>query len=108
MKPCITNLIRLPERTRDDAIPIPETLRMKICHVITGLGTGGAQAALHRLVQTLRAPDFEHVVIALGAEGSMSASIAESAELHHLGMRAGRLLPRSEERRVGKECRARV
>jgi glycosyltransferase involved in cell wall biosynthesis len=66
---------------------------MKICHVITGLGTGGAQAALHRLVQTLRAPDFEHVVIALGAEGSMSASIAESAELHHLGMRAGRLLP---------------
>jgi glycosyltransferase involved in cell wall biosynthesis len=66
---------------------------MKICHVITGLGTGGAQAALHRLVQTLPAPDFEHVVIALGAEGSMSAAIAESAELHHLGMRAGRLLP---------------
>ena len=66
---------------------------MKICHIITGLGTGGAQAALHRLVQTLRAPDFEHVVIALGAEGSMSASIAASAELHHLGMHAGRLLP---------------
>lgn len=66
---------------------------MKICHVITGLGTGGAQAALHRLVQTLRPPEFEHVVIALGAEGSMSAPIAEAAELHHLGMRAGRLLP---------------
>lgn len=66
---------------------------MKICHVITGLGTGGAQAALYRLVQTLRPPDFEHVVIALGAEGSLSAMFAESAELHHLGMRPGRLLP---------------
>ena len=67
---------------------------MKICHVITGLGTGGAQAALHRLMQVLRPPDFEHVVIALGAEGSMSAPIAEVAQLHHLGMRPGRLLPR--------------
>jgi glycosyltransferase involved in cell wall biosynthesis len=66
---------------------------MKICHIITGLGTGGAQAALYRLVQTLRPPDFEHVVIALGMEGSMSAMFAESAELHHLGMHPGRLLP---------------
>lgn len=66
---------------------------MKICHVITGLGTGGAQAALYRLVQTLRPPDFEHVVIALCAEDSMSARFAESAELHHLGMHPGRLLP---------------
>ena len=70
-----------------------EIVCVKICHVITGLGTGGAQAALHRLVQTLRPPDFEHVVIALSTEGSMSAPIAESAELQHLGMRAGRLLP---------------
>lgn len=66
---------------------------MRICHVITGLGTGGAQAALYRLVQTLREPDFEHVVVALGAEGSMSAMFAGSAELHHLGMQPGRLLP---------------
>jgi len=66
---------------------------MKICHIITGLGTGGAQAALHRLVQTLRPPEFQHVVIALGSEGSMSAIVAESAELHHLGMHPGRLLP---------------
>lgn len=66
---------------------------MKICHVITGLGTGGAQAALYRLVQTLHAPEFEHVVIALGAEGSMSTMFAKSTELHHLGMHPGRLLP---------------
>jgi glycosyltransferase involved in cell wall biosynthesis len=67
--------------------------RMKICHVITGLGTGGAQAALYRLVQTLRSPDFEHVVVALGAAGNMSTLFAEAAELHHLGMHPGRLLP---------------
>ncbi|MGN6192575.1 MAG: glycosyltransferase [Rhodanobacteraceae bacterium] len=66
---------------------------MKICHVITGLGTGGAQAALYRLVQTLRPPEFEHVVITLGAEDSMSAMFADAAELHHLAMHRGRMLP---------------
>jgi glycosyltransferase involved in cell wall biosynthesis len=66
---------------------------MKICHVITGLGTGGAQAALYRLVQTLHPPEFEHVVITLGAEDSMSAMFADAAELHHLAMHRGRLLP---------------
>jgi len=66
---------------------------MKICHVITGLRTGGAQAALYRLVQTLRPPEFEHVVITLGAEDSMSAMFADAAELHHLAMHRGRLLP---------------
>lgn len=80
---------------------------MKICHVITGLGPGGAQAALHRLVQTLRPPDFEHVVIALGSEGTMSAAVAESAELHHLDMRPGRLLPHEvmRLRRMLRTCR---
>jgi glycosyltransferase involved in cell wall biosynthesis len=80
---------------------------MKICHVITGLGTGGAQAALYRLVQTLRPPEFEHVVIALGAEGSMSAMFAGAAELHHLGMHPGRLLPHEvlRLRRMLRACR---
>ena len=80
---------------------------MKICHVITGLGTGGAQAALYRLVQTLRPPEFEHVVIALGAAGSMSAMFAGAAEFHHLGMHPARLLPHEvlRLRRMLRACR---
>lgn len=66
---------------------------MKICHVITDLNTGGAQTALYRLVQTLGPPAYRHVVVALGAPGTMSAQLAEAAELHHLGMHPGRLLP---------------
>ncbi|HEU0277492.1 MAG TPA: glycosyltransferase [Rhodanobacteraceae bacterium] len=66
---------------------------MRIAHVITGLGPGGAQAALLRLVQTLGAPDFEHVVIALGDEGPLSAPLAAAAEVRHLHMRPGRLWP---------------
>jgi len=78
---------------------------MKICHVITGLGTGGAQAALYRLVQTLRPPEFEHVVITLGAEDSMSAMFADAAELHHLAMHRGRLLPHGANQHA---CGARI
>ena len=42
---------------------------MKIVHVITGLGTGGAETALCRLLESLKAPDFRHVVISLAGEG---------------------------------------
>ncbi|MGH8125318.1 MAG: glycosyltransferase, partial [Rhodanobacteraceae bacterium] len=70
-----------------------EPTHMKICHVITDLNTGGAQTALYRLVQTLGPPAYRHVVVALGAPGTMSAQLARAAELHHLGMHPGRLLP---------------
>ncbi len=75
---------------------------MRIVHVITGLGPGGAQAALYRLVQTLGAPDFEHVVIALGASGPLSAALGKIAEVHHLDMHPGRLLPQDVMRLRGR------
>lgn len=64
---------------------------MKIVHVITGLGTGGAETALCRLLESLRAPDFEHVVVALGEPAALSNRVAAVAELHHLGMSPGHL-----------------
>lgn len=42
---------------------------LKILHVITGLGTGGAETALCRLVESLRPPHFTHCVAALDASG---------------------------------------
>lgn len=68
---------------------------MRIVHVITGLNTGGAETALCRLLETLRVPDFEHVVVALGGVGSLSARAGAQAELHHLGMNPAR--PRARD-----------
>lgn len=66
----------------------------RILHIITGLNTGGAETALCRLLETLRPPAFEHVVVALGPPGSLSARIGMVAQLHHLGMNPARPRPR--------------
>lgn len=66
---------------------------MKVLHVITGLATGGAETALCRLLETLQPPAFEHVVIALGGPGALSARVGAVAALHHLGMNPARLWP---------------
>jgi len=63
---------------------------VRLIHVITGLNTGGAETALCRLLETLRPPAFEHVVVALGEPGSLSARVDAVAELHHLGMGSAR------------------
>ena len=65
----------------------------RIAHVITGLNTGGAEVVLCRLLASLRPPEFQHTVVALGSEGTLSGDVADLAELHHLGMRAGRMMP---------------
>lgn len=66
---------------------------MRICHVITGLNMGGAETALCRLLESLRPPRFEHVVVALGPKGALSTRVSKAATLHHLGMRTGCLRP---------------
>lgn len=70
------------------------TSSARVLHVITGLNTGGAETALCRLLETLRLPVFEHVVVALGKPGTLSARVAAVAELHHLGMNPARPRPR--------------
>ncbi|MBN8895293.1 MAG: glycosyltransferase [Rhodanobacter sp.] len=66
---------------------------MKICHVITGLNAGGAEIALCRLLESLPAPAYRHAVVVLGGEGTLSARLAESARVHHMGIRPGRAGP---------------
>ncbi len=93
-----------PSRQRDSRLPATPghgaslleqpSRHMKICHVITGLGSGGAEIALCRLLESLRPPHFEHSVIVLGSEAALSERVAESATVHHLGMRPGRAGPR--------------
>lgn len=67
---------------------------VRALHFITGLNTGGAETALCRLLEALRPPAFEHVVVALGHPGALSMRVAAVAELHHLGMNPARPRPR--------------
>jgi len=75
------------------ARPTERGASARVLHVITGLNTGGAETALCRLLETLRSPDFEHVVVALGPPGSLSARVGAVAELHHLRMTPSRPRP---------------
>jgi len=62
----------------------------RILHVITGLETGGAETALSRLLEALGPPHFEHLVLALGGEGTLSARVRSTgAALVHLNMKPG-------------------
>ena len=81
------------------------TPAMRILHVITGLGQGGAESVLLRLA-TYPEPGVTHIVVSLTDEGIYGERLrAAGVAVHALGMKRGRV--RSEERRVGKECRSR-
>lgn len=64
---------------------------MKILHVITGIGAGGAETALCRTIESLRPPKYEHYVVALnsaGSNGSQSGRVrAAGASLECLEVR---------------------
>ncbi len=53
---------------------------MKVIHIITGLGTGGAETSLYRLLQSLCGTSIESEVIVLAGEGELSARIAGVAK----------------------------
>ncbi len=61
----------------------------KCLHIITGLGTGGAEAVLYNLIQ---ASDWQHEVISLMDEGKFGLLLrAEGVAVHTLGMKRGRV-----------------
>lgn len=79
-----------------DAGTRPEGLHrgnLNIQHVITGLGVGGAETALCRLIESLPFPAYNHSAIALdgnGANGALKERVREAgARLTLLGMRPG-------------------
>jgi|GEM_PF-14423 len=64
---------------------------LSVLHVITGLGQGGAEAVLCRLVEASSSP-IRHVVVSLTDEGVHSARLrAAGAQVHALGMQPGRV-----------------
>lgn len=67
---------------------------MKIMHVITGLGVGGAEIALCNLSENLNALGAQQIVVSLSSEGLLSKRVREAvARLEHLDMKPGRPHP---------------
>jgi glycosyltransferase involved in cell wall biosynthesis len=67
-------------------------MRLRVLHVIGGLGLGGAEALLFRLVT--RRPDVSHEVICLGGRGWYSDKLEQhGVPVTHLQMNRKRSLP---------------
>jgi glycosyltransferase involved in cell wall biosynthesis len=67
---------------------------MRLAHVITGLGTGGAEAMLYKLVLATRPRGLEHAVVSLTDEGAYGPKLREEGvPVASLGMRPGRPSP---------------
>jgi glycosyltransferase involved in cell wall biosynthesis len=50
----------------------------RILHIITGLGAGGAETALYRLITNSRGGRYTHAVVSLTAGGSMRGSFCDA------------------------------
>ncbi|MGY6273325.1 glycosyltransferase family 4 protein [Achromobacter denitrificans] len=65
--------------------------KLRILHIITGLGQGGAESVLFRLA-TYPGADAEHVVVSLTDEGIYGERLrAAGVAVHALGMKRGRV-----------------
>ena len=66
---------------------------MKVLHIITGLGLGGAESALYRLVTSNNnAVNVKHVVVSIVDFGVFGKRLNEAgSEVHMIGMARGRV-----------------
>ena len=60
------------------------TKKMRIVHVISGLGVGGAESVLYQLLLRLNTTDFEHVVIYFHSGPYVEKMKKLGVELHHI------------------------
>jgi glycosyltransferase involved in cell wall biosynthesis len=78
-----------------------------VAHLITGLGTGGAERQLARLAAT-GGGEFTHMVISMTDLGPVGEQMRRAGiEVHALGMRRGRISPSGVGRLVGLLRRSR-
>ncbi len=78
---------------------------IRVAHIITGLGVGGAETALTRLIASTDRARFEHTVISLGGpDDPMAARVAE-AGVRLETMRFGKGLPAAGLLRLASKLR---
>ncbi len=74
---------------------------LHVLHVITGLGTGGAETSLLRVVEASRDSGMQHSVVSLIEEGPIAAPLrAAGATVHSLAMARGSRDPRAMARLI--------
>ncbi|MFC2167255.1 glycosyltransferase [Acidobacteriota bacterium] len=72
---------------------------MKICHIISGLNTGGAEMMLYNLLSTKNLQPFEHTVVSLKDEGTVAEYIKRlGVPVICMGMSPGRPSPKGGRR----------
>ncbi len=79
-----------PEHSSTDSA----TRRIRVAHLITDLGLGGAETQLHKLVMASNGSPFEHLVISMTEIGPLGESLrAAGVEVLSLGMTRGMPTP---------------
>jgi glycosyltransferase involved in cell wall biosynthesis len=74
---------------------------MHICHLITGLGTGGTPVMLRKVLEALRDSSLRFTVIGMIDDNAIGERIeAIGIPVHRLGMTPGRISPRGFARLV--------
>jgi glycosyltransferase involved in cell wall biosynthesis len=82
---------------------------VRVLHIITGLGSGGAEMMLYKLLGAMDRERFDSLVISLTDEGSMGARIRSlGVPVHALGMKRGMPNPWAWLRLVGMIRREKV
>ncbi|AHG91034.1 glycosyl transferase group 1 [Gemmatirosa kalamazoonensis] len=72
------------------------TTPLRVCHVITGLETGGAERMLHKLATRLDPERFHTVVVSLRERAAMAEPLERAgAEVHAAGLSLARPSPRA-------------
>jgi len=65
-------------------------MTVRVVHLITGLGSGGAEMMLYKLTSRLDPARFENTVVSMTDSGSLGARFSSNGiALHTLGMRRG-------------------
>ncbi|MCD4690564.1 glycosyltransferase, partial [bacterium] len=81
------SLDRVISNTRAIYDGVPADGRVRIAHIITGLGVGGAENMLVRLLEHTDRSRFSPLVVCLRKEGELGARVRElGVPLHSLGM----------------------
>jgi glycosyltransferase involved in cell wall biosynthesis len=76
--------------TRASCVPAHPARTLRVAHVITDLGSGGAQAMLHKLVLATRNEGLRHQVVSLIDGGAFGPMLRDAGiEVTSLGMRRG-------------------
>lgn len=85
----VTHGMQAPQSgERAEPVVGPDGPPLRIVHIISGLGHGGAETVLYRLVTHTGAPSpMEHIVISMGDEGLFGPRLREAGiAVHALGM----------------------